>query len=312
MEPSTLITIIVLTFTLLLLAFFTALSLFTVKQNTVSIILRFGKYSSIKQSGLNTKIPIIDSVKSFTLQNQSAEMSFQAITKDQANVYFKALVIYSVKDALEETLKKVAFTFADQSQFYQALSKTIEGMVRSFIAGQGQQEVLGLRQEIVEHVQTHIVGQLENWGYTLHDIQVNDISFDKVITDSMAQVVASANLKMAATNEGDALMIKKTKTAEAEGKSILILAESEKTAEILRGEGVSGFREALAKGMKTSLDEVGSDKSEATAVQLISLSMWLDTLKSVAENGKGNIISFDGSPEGLNKFLQIPTPTQQQ
>jgi regulator of protease activity HflC (stomatin/prohibitin superfamily) len=258
----------------------------------------------ISNPGLNFKFPVVDTIKNITLQNLSGELSFQAITKDQANVHFKALIIYSVKDATEETIKKVAFTFATIDQFNQALTKTIEGMVRSFIAGKGQQEVLGLRKEIIEYVQEHIAHQLENWGYSLHDIQVNDISFDKVITDSMAQVVASANLKAAATNEGEALMIKKTKAAEAEGKSILILAESEKQAEILRGQGVAGFREEIAKGMKVSLDSVGDDKGTDIAVNLISLSMWMETLKNIAENGKGNFISFDGSNDGLKKFFQ--------
>ena len=277
---------------------------FTVKQNTVAIIQRFGKYESIRLAGLNRKVPLIDSTKFISLQNLSSELSFQAITKDQANVHFKALMIYSVKDATEETIKKVAFTFATEDQFKQALNKTVEGMVRSFIAGKGQQEVLSLRKEIVEYVQLHIVSQLENWGYSLHDIQVNDIAFDSIITDSMAQVVASANLKAAATNEGDALMIKKTKAAEAEGNSIVLLATSEKQAEVLRGQGVAGFREEIAKGMKVSLDSVGGDKGTDIAVTLISLSMWMDTLKSVAENGKGNFISFDGSQEGLKRFMQ--------
>jgi regulator of protease activity HflC (stomatin/prohibitin superfamily) len=278
--------------------------MFSIKQGTVGVMLRFGKYKKICPSGLNFKIPGVDSIVIFTMQNQAAELSFQAITKDQANVYFKALVIYSTKDSTEDTIKKVAFTFASGDQFAQAMSKTIEGMVRSFIAGKNQQEVLGLRKEIIEYVQEHITSQLETWGYSLHDIQVNDISFDRVIMDSMAQVVASANLKAAATNEGDALMIKKTKTAEAEGNAIMIMARNEKDAEILRGQGVAGFREAIAEGMKVSLDKVGGEKGQEIAVQLISLSMWLDTFKNVAENGTGNFINFDGSPEGLQRFMQ--------
>ena len=275
-------------------------SFITVEQNTVAIIIRFGKYHSYRYAGLNTKMPFIDSVKPITLQNISAELEFQAITLDQANVYFKALMIYSVKDATEDSIKKVAFTFADDKFFYQALSKTVEGMVRSFIAGKRQQEVLSLRKEIVDYVQEHIQTQLDQWGYTLHDIQVNDITFDKEVIESMARVVASSNLKSAATNEGDAVVIKKTKEAEAEGAATVIRATKEKEAEILRGEGVAGFREQVAKGMKDSLDTVNNDY----AVNLITFSMWMDTLKSIAENGQGNFISFDGSGEGMSKFFE--------
>jgi len=305
MEPITMVVIgVVATITFALAIAALSSALFTVQQNSVAVILRFGKYTGIRQAGLNFKMPFIDQKMEYSLQNKSDELAFQAITKDQANVFFKALIIFSVKDALEETLKKVAFTFASKDQFTQALSKTIEGMVRSYIASKSQQEVLSLRKEIVVYVQEHITSQLAEWGYVLHDIQINDINFNKIITESMEQVVASANLKAAAINEGDALMIKKTKAAEAEGKSVLILAENEKKAEILRGEGVAGFREAIAKGMKLSIDEVGGDKHMDIAAGLIALSMWLETFKSVAENGKGNFINFDGSPDGLRKFYQ--------
>jgi regulator of protease activity HflC (stomatin/prohibitin superfamily) len=109
----------------------------------------------------------------------------------------------------------------------QALIRTIEGNIRSFVATKKQAEVLGLRKEIVEYVKDQVDHSLENWGYHLQDLQINDITFDKVILDSMSKVVASNNLKAAAENEGQALLITKTKSAEAEGNAIKISAEAE-------------------------------------------------------------------------------------
>ena len=177
------------------------------------------------------KLPILESVhKRVSIQNRSVELEFQAVTQDQANVYFKSMLLYSVQNADEETIKKVAFKFIADKDLMQALIRTIEGNIRSFVATKKQAEVLGLRKEIVEYVKEEIDHSLENWGYHLQDLQINDITFDKVILDSMSKVVATNNLKAAAENEGQALLITKTKAAEAEGNAIKIAAEAEKEA----------------------------------------------------------------------------------
>ena len=170
-----------------------------------------------------------------SIQNQSVELQFQAITQDQANVNFKAMLLYSVIDQTEETIKSVAFKFIDFSSLMQTLNRTVEGSVRGFVATKRQNEILGLRRDIVEAVKSNLDEDLKSWGYHLIDLQLNDISFDEVIMQSMAQVVASSNLKAAAENEAQALLIRKTKEAEAEGLSVKISAEAEKTAFPARG-----------------------------------------------------------------------------
>ena len=114
--------------------------------------------------------------------------------------------------------------------------RTVEGSIRSFVATKKQSEVLLLRREIVDDVKENLDHQLEEWGYHLLDLQINDITFDQAIMDSMAKVVASNNLKAAAENEGQALLITKTKGAEAEGNAIRISAEAERVAAQLRGD----------------------------------------------------------------------------
>ncbi len=104
-----------------------------------------------------------------------------------------------------------------------------------------------LRSDIVTHVKEQLDVILEGWGYHLQDLQINDITFDDIIMKSMSQVVASNNLKAAAENEGQALLITKTKAAEAEGNAIKISAEAERQASQLRGQGVALFREEVPK-----------------------------------------------------------------
>ncbi|HXB96108.1 MAG TPA: SPFH domain-containing protein, partial [Puia sp.] len=268
----------------------------TVNQGYIYVITMFGKYQRIMRPGLNFKIPFLEQVyKKISIQNRSVELEFQAVTADQANVYFKSMLLYAVQNADEETIKRVAFKFIADRDLMQALTRTIEGSIRSFVATKKQAEILGLRKEIVEFVKDQIDHSLEEWGYHLMDLQINDITFDKAIIDSMSRVVASNNLKAAAENEGQALLITKTKAAEAEGNAIKISAEAEKEAARLRGQGVALFRQEVAHGMSEAAEEM---KRANLDTNVILFSMWTEAIKNFAEVSKGNVIFLDGSAEG--------------
>ncbi|MEZ5025921.1 MAG: SPFH domain-containing protein [Chitinophagales bacterium] len=278
------------------------LSFVTVQQGTVAVLTVFGKYRRILGPGLNMKIPFIEQIyRRISIQNRSVELEFQAITSDQANVYFKAMLLYAVLNTEENTLKNVAFKFIDERNLMQALVRTIEGSIRGFVATKKQAEVLSLRKEIVEDVKEQIDMTLETWGYHLLDLQLNDITFDETIIKSMAQVVASANLKAAAENEGQALLITKTKAAEADGNAIKIAAEAERTAAQLRGQGVALFREEVAKGMTSAAKEMEQANLDTS---VILFSMWTEAIKNFAEYGKGNVIFLDGSSDGMQKTMK--------
>ena len=97
-------------------------SLFSINQGYVGVITMFGKYRRVARPGLNMKIPILESVaRKVSIQNRSVELEFQAVTSDQANVYFKSMLLYSVQNAEEETIKKVAFKFFADKDLMQAL-----------------------------------------------------------------------------------------------------------------------------------------------------------------------------------------------
>jgi regulator of protease activity HflC (stomatin/prohibitin superfamily) len=274
----------------------------TVQQGSVAVITVFGKYQRIMSPGLNLKIPFVERIfRRISVQNRSVELEFQAITNDQANVHFKAMLLYSVLDYQEDTIKNVAFKFMTETDFLRALARSIEGSIRSFVATQKQAEILSLRNEIVEDVKIHLDPTLESWGYHLIDLQLNDIAFDEEVTRSMAKVVASSNLRAAAENEGQALLITKTKAAEAEGNAIRIAATAEREAAQLRGQGVALFRHEVARGMAEAAQEMQSANLDSS---LILFSMWTEALKNFAEQGKGNTIFLDGSPEGMQHTLR--------
>jgi regulator of protease activity HflC (stomatin/prohibitin superfamily) len=291
--------ILVISMSILLVLFF---SVVVVNQGTIAIITMFGKYQRIMLPGLRFKIPLVESIfRRVRIQNQSIELEFQAVTIDQANVYFKSMLLYSVQNAEEETIKKVAFKFISNKDLMQALVRTVEGSIRAYVATKRQAEVLTARREIVDFVKEQIDNSLEEWGYHLQDLQINDITFDQVVMESMSKVVASNNLKAAAENEGQALLITKTKAAEAEGNSIKISAQAEKEAAQLRGQGVALFRQEVAKGMTEAAEEM---KQANLDTNVILFSMWTEAIKNFAEYGKGNVIFLDGSPEGMDKTMK--------
>ncbi len=176
------------------------------------------------------------------------------------------------------------------------------------MASQKQAEILGLRHELVDSVKSQIDNTLEMWGYHLIDLQINDITFDQAIIESMSRVVASNNLKAAAENEGQALLITKTKAAEAEGNAIKIAAEAERLAAQLRGQGVALFREEVAKGMSQAASEM---KQANLDTNVILFSMWVEAIKNFAEYGKGNVIFLDGGSDGMEKTMKQIMAMQQ-
>jgi len=277
-------------------------SFVTVRQGTIGVITIFGKYRRLLKPGLSLKIPLIEVIHSrVSIQNRAVELEFQAVTVDQANVYFKAMVLYSVNNPDEETIKNVAFKFINEQNLMQALIRTIEGTIRAFVASKKQAEVLSLRKDIVDHVKDQLDTVLESWGYHLQDLQVNDITFDEVILTSMSRVVASNNLKAAAENEGQALLITKTKAAEADGNAIKIAANAEREAAQLRGQGIALFREEVAKGMTHAAKEMQTADLDTS---VILFTMWTEAIKHFAENGKGNVIFLDGSSDGMKRTME--------
>jgi prepilin-type processing-associated H-X9-DG protein len=287
---------------IVILVFLLMMSLRTVAQGTVAVTTVFGKYKRTLRPGLTVVVPFVERIfRRISIQNRSIELQFQAITQDQANVYFSAMLLYRTFDDQEETIKNVAFKFISEKDLLTALVRSVEGSTRGFVAIKRQAEILSLRREITEEVKEQLDAILESWGYHLIDVQLNDITFDQVITQSMAQVVASNNLKAAATNEGDALLIRRTKEAEAAGTAVRIEAEAERTAAQLRGQGVALFREEVARGLAQAARELEENRIDSS---LILFSMWTEAIRHVAENGRGNVLFLDGSPQGMDKQMR--------
>ncbi len=262
-----------------------------VPEGHVYVTTFLGKFNRALHPGLSFKIPFLEViVNRVSIQNRSKELAFQAITLDQANVYFKTLFLYAVHDVTENTIKNVAFKFETQSSFSQTLARSIEGTVRAYVANKKQEEVLAIREELVMHVKIHLDSTLLDWGFRLIDLQINEISFDETIVRSMAEVVASNNLLQAAHNQGEATRIVKVKEAEAE-----------REASQLRGQGTALFREEVARGISKAAKEINAAGLDPS---FVLFSMWLESMRFIAKEGKGNMLFFDGSTDGQKRQIK--------
>ena len=273
----------------------------SVPQSTVAVITVFGKYRRVMREGLNLKMPWETVMERLSLQNRALQMEFQAITQDQANVKFATMVLYAVAGADEETIKKAVFSFATPQEFQLALQRTIDGSIRQFVATTKQADILGMRAEIVEHTKKNLDEVVSSWGYVVRDIQITDMTFDKEIMDSMARVVSSKNLLAAASNEGAALLVKRTKDAEAEAAYKTIGAEAEKKAAALRGEGLALFRKNIADGMKEAAESLRVAGVDSNFLLFLE---YTDALKYVADHAQGKVIFMDNGAGSSTRVLQ--------
>ena len=273
----------------------------TVPQATVAVVTVFGKYRRIMREGLNFKMPWEAVSHRLSLQNRALQLEFQAITQDQANVKFATMVLYAVSASDEEAIKKAVFSFASPQEFQLALERTIDGSIRQFVATQKQADILGMRAEIVDHTKKNLDEVVLAWGYVVRDIQITDMTFDKEIIDSMARVVSSKNLLAAASNEGAALLVKRTKDAEAEAAYKTIGAEADKKASALRGEGLALFRKNIAVGMKDAADSL---KAAGVDTRFLLFLEYTDALKYVSEHSQGKVVFMDNGASAPSRVIQ--------
>ena len=273
----------------------------SVSQATVAVITVFGKYRRIMREGLNFKLPWESVFQRLSLQNRALQLEFQAITQDQANVKFATMVLYGVASADEDSIKKAIFSFASPQEFQLALQRTIDGSIRQFVATTKQSDILGMRAEIVDHTKKNLDEVVSSWGYVVRDIQITDMTFDKEIMDSMARVVSSKNLLAAASNEGAALLVKRTKDAEAEAAFKTIGAEAERKAASLRGEGLALFRRNVADGMKDAAESLRVAGVDANFLLFLE---YTDALKYVAEHSQGKVVFMDSGAGASMRAVQ--------
>jgi regulator of protease activity HflC (stomatin/prohibitin superfamily) len=273
----------------------------TIQQGHVGVMTVFGRYRGVLLPGFNWVAPWIKVTK-ISIQNHAAELEFQAITLDQANVYFGCTLIFSIEGSHEESVRKAHFSFASEKDLLTSINRLLEDETRTYVATKRQAEMIGISQDVVYQIKDNLASKIANWGYTIHDLRYNNITFDEVVNNSMARVVAAVNERDAAENEGEALLIRKVKEAEANGAFIKINAEAEKLAWKLKGQGLSDFRQEVAKGIHIAVDEL---QHAGVDPNYMLFFMYTETLKYIAEHSKaGQTIFVNHNPTSPQEIME--------
>ncbi len=259
---------------------------FTVSQQSLAIVERFGKYSRIANAGLNTKIPFIEKVAGLmTLRICQLDVEIETKTKDNVFVKLQVSVQYRVKeDAIYAAFYKLDNDVKQITSF-------VFDVVRAQVPKMILDNVFDEKESIADAVKAELTDTMQAFGYEIVKALVTDINPDEKVKHAMNEINEQQRLRMAATEKGEAEKIIKIKQAEGE-------AESKR----LQGMGVANQRKAIIDGLCQSLDQFqqkipGTGASEV--MNLVLLTQYFDTLKEIGANNKSTTILLPHSPGGL-------------
>ena len=262
--------------------------LFTVKQQTAAVIERFGKFHSVRQSGLQLKIPVFDRLAGkLSLKIQQLDVIIETKTKDDVFVKLKVSVQYKViKEKVYDAFYKLDFPH-DQITSY------VFDVVRAEVPKMILDDVFLKKDDIAIAVKSELNVAMMEYGYDIIKTLVTDIDPDSQVKEAMNRINASEREKVAAQFEGDAARILIVEKAKAE-------AESKR----LQGQGIADQRREIARGLEESvevLNKVGINSQEASA--LIVVTQHYDTLQSIGSETNSNLILLPNSPQAGSEML---------
>ncbi|THV61259.1 SPFH domain-containing protein [Flagellimonas alvinocaridis] len=261
---------------------------FIVKQQTAVVIERFGRFQSIRNSGLQMKIPLVDRIAGrLSLKIQQLDVIVETKTLDDVFVKLKVSVQYVViKDKVYDAFYKLEYPH-DQITSY------VFDVVRAEVPKMKLDDVFVKKDDIAIAVKSELQDAMLEYGYDIIKTLVTDIDPDAQVKAAMNRINASEREKIAAQFEGDAARILIVEKAKAE-------AESKR----LQGQGIADQRREIARGLEESvevLNKVGINSQEASA--LIVVTQHYDTLQAIGEETNTNLILLPNSPQAGSDML---------
>ena len=262
--------------------------LFTVKQQTIAIIERFGKFQSTRNPGLQLKIPLIDKVAGrVSLRVQQLDVIVETKTKDDVFVHLKISVQFLIRQG------HVYDAFYKLQNPHEQITAFIFDVVRAEVPKMILDDVFEKKEEIALAIQRDLKQAMLNYGYDIIKALVTDIDPDEKVKIAMNRINAADREKIAAQHEGDAQRILIVERAKAE-------AESKR----LQGKGIADQRREIARGLEESvvvLNRAGINSQEASA--LIIITQHYDTLQSIGADTKSNLILLPNNPNAASTML---------
>ena len=273
---------------LVVLALFLLGAVFMVKQQTSAILERFGRFNSVRNSGLQFKIPVIDRVAGrINLKVQQLDVFVETKTKDDVFVGLKVSVQYQVVKA------QVYDAFYKLESPSAQITSYVFDVVRAEVPKMRLDDVFERKDDVANAVKSELNDAMTDYGYDIIKTLVTDIDPDEQVKEAMNRINASEREKVAAEFE-----------AEAERIKIVAKARAEAESKRLQGQGIADQRREIARGLEESvevLNKVGINSQEASA--LIVVTQHYDTLQAVGTENNSNLILLPNSPQAGSQML---------
>ena len=260
-----------------------------VKEASAAVIERFGKFQSVRTSGLSLMIPFIDSKTSVVnLRVQQLDVTIETKTLDNVFVNLQVSVQYQVR---REYVKEAYYSLENAKN---QIASYVFDDVRAEVPKLELDDVFAKKEDIAIAVQSNISESMAEYGYKIIKALITDIDPDHKVKDAMNRINAAKRDRQAANEEGEAQKIIIIKQAEAE-------AESKR----LSGEGIAQQRLEIVRGFKESVEDFKKSLDTVTheeIMQFVLMTQYFDTIKDIGANSKNSSILMPHSPGGMREF----------
>jgi regulator of protease activity HflC (stomatin/prohibitin superfamily) len=266
-------------------------SFFTVRTAEVAIVTRFGKFLSVANPGLNWKLPFFDSVSGIvSLRVNQITLTMETKTKD--NVF--VTIPISVQNRVRP--EKVYDAFYKLSDPKAQIQSYVEQVILGHVPGMTLDEVFASQSSIAAAVKQELDADMATFGYEIVNVLVTDIVPDQKVKSAMNDINAAQREQVAANARGEAEKILVVKKAEAEAES-----------KALQGQGIANQRKAIIEGLQVSIEQfqkVVDGASSKDVMQLVMVTQYFDTLKSIGESDKTNTLFLSHSPGSVKEVSE--------
>ncbi len=266
-------------------------SFFTVQTAQVAVITRFNRYLRVAQAGLNWKVPFIDRVDGrLSLRVDQISLTMETKTKDNVFVTIPISVQTRVRT---EKAYEAYYSLSDPRAQIQAY---VEQVVLGHVPGMTLDEVFASQSSIAAAVKHELDVDMAAFGFEIVNVLVTDIIPDAKVKSAMNDINAAQREQVAASARGEAEKILVVKKAEAEAES-----------KALQGQGIANQRKAIIDGLRGSIEDFQKSIGDASArevMQLVLVTQYFDTLKSIGEQGKTNTLFVSHSPGAVQNFSE--------
>lgn len=265
--------------------------LFTVKQQSIAIVERFGKYKKSSKAGLNFKVPLIDQISGrVNLRVQQLDVQVETKTKDNVFVF----VIVSVQYFIPAEKAVDAFYRLQNPQ--EQITAYVFDTVRARVPAVNLDQLFEMKDDIANAVKTELDTVMDDFGYGIVKALVTDINPDEKVKASMNEINAAQRLREAAIQQAEADKIRVVKAAEGEAES-----------KALQGQGIANQRKAIIEGLKESVENFSSAVNGVNSqdvMNLVMMTQYFDTIKELGLSGKNSTILIPHGPGGMTDMQE--------